>query len=134
MTLRLTNKEITEDVYIIYEFPSRLGLNKVSYCVKSLKLKYMFSGEGEKRSVFVGCKFLMGNLDLRRTVRKVTYKSLTLLPECGSPGNHTNPTPTCNWLSQKKYNPPYATTPTAPFSGFISPSSEPPFLVGSREP
>ena len=65
----------------------------------------MFSGEGEKRSVFVGCKFQMGNLDLRRTVRKVTYKSLTLPPECGSPGNHANPTPTCNWLSQKKIQP-----------------------------
>jgi hypothetical protein len=79
----LTNKEI-------YEFPSRLGLNKVSYCVKSLKLKYMFSGEGGKRSVFVGCKFLMGNLDLRISTRKVTYKSLTLPPECGSPGNHAD--------------------------------------------
>jgi hypothetical protein len=29
-------------VLFYYEFPSRLGLNKVSYCVKSLKLEYMF--------------------------------------------------------------------------------------------
>jgi hypothetical protein len=52
---------------IFYEFPSRLGLNKVSYCIRSLKLEYIFSGKGEKRSVFVGCnKFLMGNLDVRK--------------------------------------------------------------------
>ena len=42
----------------------------MSYCIKSLKLEYIFFGEGEKRSVFVGCKFLMGNLDVRRTIRK----------------------------------------------------------------
>ena len=55
---------------ICHEFPSRLGLNKLSYCIRSLKLECIFSGEGEKRSVFVGCKFLMGNLDVRRTIRK----------------------------------------------------------------
>jgi hypothetical protein len=42
------------------EFPSRLGLNKVSYCIGSLKLEYIFSGEGEKRSVFVGMQIPNG--------------------------------------------------------------------------
>jgi hypothetical protein len=31
----------------------------------------------------------------------ITYKTLTLPPECGSLGNHTVSTPTCNWFSQK---------------------------------
>ena len=42
----------------------------MSYCISSLKLKCIFSGEGNKRSVFVGCKFLMGYLNVRRPSRK----------------------------------------------------------------
>jgi hypothetical protein len=47
---------------LFYEFPSHLGSNKVSYCIRSLKLEFIFFGESEKRSVFVGCKSLMGLL------------------------------------------------------------------------
>jgi hypothetical protein len=42
---------------VMNEFPVWLGLNRVSYQVFSLQLNCIFFGEGQTRSVYLGCKF-----------------------------------------------------------------------------
>jgi hypothetical protein len=99
----------------------------VSYWVTSLELECTFSGQGRKRSVCIGFKFLVEFLAWENSSQKVTNVILNLPPNGGSPGNHTISTPTCNWLQSKKIQSSVLNNTLLCF-GAITPSSEPPFL------
>ena len=92
-------------VIIMVRISELVGLNNVSYWVTSLELECTFSGQGWKRSAYVGCNFLVEFLAWENSSQKVSNLVLTLLPNGGLKGITPSPHPPVTGFSPKKIHP-----------------------------